>query len=189
MCYTILMSEQQNGGQTMSTEHSSSTKKRNNKTVGFILTIVITLGVVSGLLYGASAAGFLQIALKQPGTTVAISSITCDQSVVDRFNTLVDKRTLLVNPGDTQMEPFTSLLNELKAKSGFADDPTCQFIQYYTAVGSKDASVAEQSVTVLQSLVQKGKYVNTSISGIQSTNQMLLTVAGLKGEKNPVGSG
>lgn len=183
------MSEQLNGGQKMSTDHAYSTKKHKNKTVGFILTIVVTLGIVSGLLYGLSAAGFLQIAVKQPGTTVAISSVTCDQSVVDRFNKLVDERTLLVNPGDGQMAPFTALIDELKGKSGFSDDPTCQFIQYYTAVGNKDASVAEQSVTALQSLVQKGKYVNTSISGVQSTAQMQLTVAGLKGEKNPVGSG
>lgn len=183
------MSEQLNGGQEMSTEHTYSTRKHKNKTAGLILTIVVAIGIIAGILYGLAAAGFLQIIVKQPGTNVSISSLTCDQAIVDRFNKLVDERTLLVNPGDTQMAPFTALLNELKGKSGFSDDPTCQFIQYYTAVGNNDASVAEQSVVALTGLIQKGKYVNTSIAGVQSTAQMQLTVVGLKGEKNPVGSG
>lgn len=137
---------------------------------GLAVLAVVALGI-------AVALGYASINLTQSGSQLANGRpAACDDQDIQAYNKFV---TTFVSTDEARQEKsagMQALVDQLKAKDGFADDPTCRFIQYSAAVVNEKADDAQAAVERLEQLSQEGVYPNNQLldlAGIQSMSDRI----------------
>lgn len=125
-------------------------KSFNNKNfigIGLAALVLLVLGLV--------LAGYLAITWKQPAQQVLLVTRVCDNNLVERFNKI-------------EANDYPKLVKDIKAKSGYESDPTCQTILLNAAFYQADYRAAKNAYEAVKSLNEQGLYANNSLNTGQS---------------------
>ncbi len=157
---------------------------------------LLAIGVASMLIIGGIialiASGYVAVSWgdgKRP-----LSNRTCDDDIVARYNdaSLYDQRD---DSGDYAIDEASvkNIVAEVKKKSGYQDDPTCQTIVLMTAIDNKDYDVAKSTYIALQSLHDQQLYADSNLrtgsplSNYETYVNELAPVGQNSGEEEPQG--
>lgn len=137
----------------------------NKKRVVQIIFIVIILLAVGAVVW-LFASGQLVWA-KDKQVVATESEIICGDETVTTYNTAM---TMMVR-GDDQTdysidkEGVEKLVGEIKGRSGYENDPTCQTILFWTAINNLEYEAAKAANAKIQELHDKHIYANSDIQG------------------------
>lgn len=158
------------------------------------LRVVSVLAIVTVIVFGIAALlGYVRIDIRQPGQVAKNSDAVCDSQDIQAYNKFVTMFTANDQEQKDKAAQMQAQLDTLKKKRGFAEDPSCVFIEYAAAIVGNNAEVAEQKYAALEAFSKKGLYPSNEILDIVSLNSMKDRIEALKNadkEKNdPRGSG
>lgn len=154
--------------------------KIGGRTLGIIAVVaMIGLGVTVAL-------GYVHIEVKQPNQVVQQTRVvTCNSDDIKAYNVFV---TTFPTTAEAQTEKVANMqthLASMKGKSGFANDPSCVFIEYATAVTAGDSTAAQNALNTIEALAKQGHYPSNEILDISSIGSMRDRVEALKNAGNP----
>lgn len=90
----------------------------------------------------------------------------CGQDIIERYN------TAYLRDG-THDDELKTIAKEVELREGYKRDPTCVMIAYkYYAYQGYDYEKATQLIATMKSLVEKGRQVNSELSGSETVEQM-----------------
>ena len=140
-------------------------KKKSSKALKIIPWVGLGLFVVVAALGGyLFASKQLTFALGNTATT-SRATAACGDAIISIYNSAMNYQ---VRGNDTEPTLDGTTLNQLEkdipAKAGYAKDPTCQTILFWIAIQHTDATKAQHALTVLNSLHDEGKYVDSNLA-------------------------
>lgn len=137
-----------------------------------IVVIIIACAAVLAWLY---ISGRFALVVKNPEAKVIVVSNVCNQATVDSYNTVFTS-TDRAGFGD-QMK---KVVDGIKAKSGYKDDPTCEYILFYDATYRGDAQSAQTYLNDVKQLAGSGYYPNTGLRSLNGLYDMQVQVDSVK---------
>lgn len=123
-------------------------------------------------------------------TKARVSSSVCDSTIVDRYNAAMyyEVRNNSTTPSIDE-DGIKALVADIKGKSGYETDPTCQVIIFWAAVRGDDYKAARSAYDSIKTLHDKGSFADSNIR----SNEPLFTyegyVNGLTGSGAPQDNG
>ncbi len=144
-----------------------SKKKKNNKFLRLLPWVGSTLLIV------VLAIGAYLYTTKQPvtvlvpgGTSVVTTVIVCDDSVVGAYN-VASKLEIRGSNTDLSADAvgLNNLDSQIRSKSGFDQDPTCQTILFWNAIANNDEAKASTALTAIESLHDSHHFADTNLEG------------------------
>jgi hypothetical protein len=169
---------------------SNDNKKANTgilKTKIFIIsltTICVALIIIFLLVFLVSFSGRLAVVVKQPNQAVLLRSTVCDTNIVDKFNSDSSKYYQLSGGSSNLVinkQPIKDLVADIKSKSNFENDPTCQAIIFWAAVQDDNYKSAKSAYDQLTSLHNRRIFADSNLRGAQPLFTYKDTLKGLTG--------
>lgn len=130
--------------------------------------IVLCICVIGYLLLS----GVVAITVKSPNQKTATIASVCTTDIVTRYN---ESANSIITDELSQQKADASVIaltKEIESKDGYLDDPTCVYIGTVGSILAGDATKATQNIDRLKGLVEKGNYVNSSLSGLTSIDAL-----------------
>ena len=124
-----------------------------------LLLLVLTVGQIVGFSY---------FGFKRPSQKVAVRTVVCDQEIIKRLNDIRSSDS----DNDTIRERVDQLADEIAAKPHVDEDPTCQQIIFWSALGRDDLETAKAVVNNTQNAYDKGIFVDGNMSNITPLDTM-----------------
>jgi hypothetical protein len=162
-----------------------SKKKKSNK----ILLILPWIG--SALLLVVIVLGAYFYATKQPITVLApsgtsVTVIVCGDDTVSTYNAASMLKIRAPNADLTpDLNGLSKLDTEIRLKSGFDNDPTCQTILFWNAIINNDVAKAAVALTAIEKLHDSHHYADSNLENTTSISVMKdslsATTTGTKG--------
>lgn len=155
----------------------ASKKKKNNKFLHVLPWIGTALFIVT------IAAGAYFYTTKQPiallapsGTSVTV--IVCGSEVVNTYNA-ASRVEVRGSDDDLTLDVagLSRLDTEIRSKSGFEQDPTCQTILFWNAVIDGDTGRAGVALKAIESLHAEQHFANSNLENTTSISVMKESLA------------
>lgn len=129
-------------------------------------SISIILLLAAGVILALFLTGRLAVAWKQPSEqAIVVDKRVCGDTIVATYNavSLYEPRG---NSTDYIVDEngLKKLVSEIKGKSGYQNDPTCQTILLLTAVHDQDYEAAKQAYNAVKALHSKHMYVDSNLA-------------------------
>lgn len=135
-------------------------KKILNKQSVVISAAVVVLLVLSLILFG-----YVSVSFKKPQQRVVLAGRVCDDTVVARFNKVIEVQQGKDSYG-TDESGLNALASEIKNKTGYQNDATCQTILLVAAVQKQDYNAAKTAYDSAKSLHNKHVYADSDLNGV-----------------------
>lgn len=161
----------------------------NKKRIVQIILIVIALLAIGAVVWLFAAGKLVWANEKQ--VVANTSDIICGDDTVTTYNTAM---TMMVR-GDDQtaysldQAGVDKLVGEIKGKSGYENDPTCQTILFWAAINKLEYEQAKVANEKIQALHKKHIYANSDIQGngpVSTYDRALYTISPEASEKPEV---
>ncbi len=138
-------------------------KKRSVVLLVTVIIVVALAGVAGWLI----VSGRVAIVWKSTSDKVVTVNSSCDDIIIKQYNAAFDAG----NEKD-----FTSNLNNVASiitkKPNFKQDPTCNYMMFYISLQNRDKENAQSYLDTVSIAAKEGRYVNTSIKELKSTQDM-----------------
>lgn len=143
---------------------STSTKKR------FYLTIV-------GL---ALSAAVVLAGMKILNRTQSTSQAICGPDTIIQYNQFLQDIESTDTTESSFDESFRQIVSPVESTPGYEQNPTCVYIAYQYYAYTQDTTRARQLLDMLKALDQQGSYIDDTILGKQTIEEMETYVRGLE---------
>lgn len=97
-------------------------------------------------------------------TSAKTASLVCDSALVDRYNEAAyyEVRSDSTVPSANK-EAIAKIAEEIKKRSGYETDPTCQTLLFWAAFHADDYTAAIKAQDALKNLYAKNQFANSNI--------------------------
>lgn len=150
----------------------ASKKKKRNKLLFILPWVGSALFIVLVALIAYFYATKQPVAVLTPsGTSVTV--IVCGDTIVGKYN---EASKLKIRGSDTDLSVdlggLKDLATEIRSKSGFENDPTCQTILFWSAIMNNDAGKAGVALTAIEDLHDSHHYADSNLENTTSISVM-----------------
>lgn len=137
------------------------------KTITVIITVIILLGLAGAVVWLFMSGKLVWVGNDNKQIVSSTSAIICNDETVTKYNSAM---TMMVRGNDsaeyTIDEKGVDALNaDIKTRSGYENDPTCQTILFWTAVYHQQYDPAKTANDKIQELHAKHIYADSNIQG------------------------
>ncbi|HWT40833.1 MAG TPA: hypothetical protein VN081_06245 [Dongiaceae bacterium] len=138
-----------------------------------VSAVIIILLLVAGAVMWLFMSGRLTLTWNSNPASgqvqTASTHIVCDDATVTTYNTAA---TYTLRAGSQvptlDTDGLKKLTSDIKTRSGYQDDPTCQTILFWQAIGANDYATARDTFAILQTLHNKHLYPDNNLMNAQS---------------------
>jgi len=153
------------------TPSNQAPKKKSNKA----LTVIPWIGLVLFILTVA-AGGYLyatkKLVIATDGNGIAATEV-CGDDIVKTYNSAAEFK---IRGSDTDLGTDVNALDkldkEIRAKSGFEKDPTCQTILYWNAISSEKMTEARTALNSVTDLHKSRHFADSDLVNTSSITIM-----------------
>ena len=133
------------------------------KKIPIVVSIVAVLAI-AGAVTWLFISG--KVAWVGPDTKVVTSKVVCDSAIVSKYNDAMyysfrDSATIPT----LDVEGVKNIKTEIKAKEGFAGDPTCQAMLYLIAIYEENYEESKAAYEAVKDLHAKSMFADTNLRG------------------------
>lgn len=146
----------------------------------FIMLGVAALCIIASII--ALVKGYAYVGIKEPKQKVQLTYQVCGNDIIQKYNAFY----FPLNNQDRKA--MTTMVKDITASSGYADDPTCQAILFSAASENDDINGMQKALSALEKLSSENKNVDSNLRNAYSIDTMRMSVQETINEKN-VGSG
>ena len=151
------------------------------RTVGIGVAATIVLVLIGAVVWWLFETGRL-VYTAHPDTAPGKYAVVCDEAIVERYNevsALAEREGSSVPVVD--MAALSTLLDEIKAKPGAENDPTCQTIFFWAAVERDDYKSAKVAYEVIVELRNQRVFADSALRSHQPLPSYLMFLNSLSG--------
>lgn len=135
---------------------------RKKLVASFFLVVLICAGVVVGLIVW----GRLSVLWKQPSEQAVVLSRVCDEDVVATYNKIAQyKFSSSAGSYSFDEKGLAALAADIKTKTDYQSDPTCQTILLLAAIHNHDFKAALAAYSAVAELHSQHIYADSALSG------------------------
>jgi hypothetical protein len=145
------------------------TKKR--KIMAIVLAIIILLAVTIGVLIYVYK-DRLVVMTKEPYQEAVLDVSVCGTNIVKKYNDIYRTPIAEVADATSQNSLFSDLSEEIRSKSYYEQDPTCQTILFWGSFFNRDTANMQKAYDGLRNLYNDGLYANSDMENSASLSGM-----------------
>lgn len=138
--------------------------------------LLILVGIVSSILL---ATGIMKLSFSSTSNSLVSGSRVCNSDIVTRYNGIIGSSVKSEADRDAVYANIKKLSDEVQSKDNYETDPTCLYINFVTAVNDANADKAVKYANQIDSLANKGVFIDTRLIGVISTTQLKGTAESL----------
>lgn len=152
------------------------------KRVGIIIIGILTLlFIVTAILL---ITGVMKVSFGSTSNSLVAGSRVCGSDVVTRYNGIISASVKSEADRDVVYANVKKLNEEILSKNNYETDPTCLYIGFVTAVNDTNAEQATMYAAQIDSLANKGVFIDTRLVSIVSTTQLKGTAESVSNSKD-----
>lgn len=147
-------------------EHTPLSPQVNKKKSNKVLKIIPWVGAGLFILV-ASVGGYLYTTKQLTFTNTSTGAYmpVCGDAIISKYNAAMNYKVRSTNADPTlDTKGLSELEKAIPAKTGYADDPTCQTILFWVAIQNNDKTKAQAALTALNKLHDEYKYVDSNLA-------------------------
>jgi len=121
-----------------------------------VIVSLVFISLHSGVLYFGFKSPDQEVILKASDQQFILRTVVCDD-VIEQYN------SIFIPLDDAGWEFFDQLINDIKSKTGYEEDPTCQSIQYFYSWQKQDIDGMKKALNALKELRKRGLFVDNML--------------------------
>ncbi len=140
-------------------------KRKRNRLIPIVLALIILAILTSGTWWLFSSGHLVYHgSISQPNNLSSNQTVVCDAYVVAKYNDAMDYKE---RNGSTEpsidIQAIKNLVADIKAKTNFKSDPTCQAIIFWSAVMNDNYKAASIAYNELLGLHKKHIFADSNL--------------------------